>query len=90
LSEPSINQNSNSRELAATQISEDLDYSKEDRDIAFAVEVLESAFLSERQMASALTTWTLYGSTTLAEQLVKTGFLSEENRMRLNRIHSAD
>ena len=78
MTEPKINQNSKSRELEATQISEDLDYSKEDRDIAFAVEVLESSILSDRQMASALATWTLYGSTTLAEQLVKAGLLSDQ------------
>ena len=79
MSEPSIDPNRpQGGDLAATQISEELDYSKEDRDIAFAVEALESAVVSERQLTTALTTWTLYGSTTLAEQLVKTNLLPQE------------
>jgi len=77
LSEPSINPNQPQiDELAATQISVDRDFSKEDRDIAFAVEALESAVITERQLATTLRTWTLYGSTTLAEQLGKTKLLS--------------
>lgn len=72
--------NSRGNELAATQISEEIEYSKEDRDIAFAVEVLESGAISERQLASALTTWTLYGNTALADQLLKKGLISESTR----------
>ncbi|WP_298863095.1 serine/threonine-protein kinase [uncultured Gimesia sp.] len=78
MSEPSIDPNKpHGGEFDATQISEELDYSKEDRDIAFAVEALESSVISERQLATALTTWTLYGSTTLAEQLLKISLLPQ-------------
>lgn len=74
---------SRSNELAATQISEEIEYSKEDRDIAFAVEVLESRAINERQLATALTTWTLYGSRTLAEQLLQKGLLTEKIRAEI-------
>ncbi|MFK7777164.1 MAG: protein kinase, partial [Gimesia sp.] len=84
MSEPSIDPNKpQGGEFAATQISEEIDYSKEDRDIAFAVEALASAVISERQLAAAITSWTLYGSTTLAEQLVKTGSLPQETILEI-------
>ena len=50
-----------SNEAGATQFFEKTEYGKEDLDIAFAVELLSHGTLSERQLASALTTWTHRG-----------------------------
>lgn len=70
-------------DFTATQIVEETEYSKEDRDIAFAVEILSAAVINERQLASALTTWTLHGSTLLSDHLLKAGLVSPETQIEL-------
>ncbi|QDU09695.1 serine/threonine protein kinase [Gimesia aquarii] len=70
-------------EFAATQIVERADYSKEDRDIAFAVEVMSAAVINERQLASALANWTLHGSTLLSDHLLKKGLITQKTQIEL-------
>ncbi len=70
-------------EFTKTHIAEETVFSKEERDIAFAVEVLAAAVISERQLSSALATWTLHGSTALADHLLQAGLLTEKTRLDL-------
>ena len=73
-------------------------FSKQEHDLAFAVEVLESGAASYRQMAKALKDWTIYGSQSIADKLVAEGLIQDEivastrdaARGRLARIRSFD
>ena len=58
------------------------DFSKEQRDIALAAALLQSAALTERQLASALGTWTIHGSVPLADHLAKQGLIDDATRRR--------
>ncbi len=69
--------------LARTCAADHTNFSKEERDIAFAAEVLAGALLSERQLAIALADWTLHGSTALADHLLQNGLLSQDKRIEL-------
>ncbi len=70
-------------ELAATRLVEQSDFSKVDRDIAFAVDLLRASLVSERQLASALSNWTLHGNVSLADHLVQLKLLSDQKRRDL-------
>ncbi len=77
-----------SNEFERTYVVEQTDYSKEERDIAFALEVLNAAVINERQLASALSTWTLHGHTALADHLFQAGMVSEKIRIDLEECAS--
>ncbi|QDU91188.1 Serine/threonine-protein kinase PknD [Pirellulimonas nuda] len=55
--------------------SPDADLSKEEQDIALAASLLESGAISERQLGTALSQWSIHGSVPLAEHLEKSGVL---------------
>ncbi len=71
--------------FATTQLVEQTEFSKEERDIAFAVEALGSGNITERQMASALGNWTLHGSLSLADHLVNERLLNSEQCVELEK-----
>ncbi|QDT63796.1 serine/threonine-protein kinase [Calycomorphotria hydatis] len=56
---------------------------KQERDIAFGVVVLDSGQVGERQLARAVTDWTIHGHKPLAAHLVSKGLLDEERRLAL-------
>ena len=57
-------------------------FSKEERDVAFAVRVINDGLVSERQLRTALTHWTIHGATSVADQLQTLGLLSRDDRDR--------
>ncbi len=69
--------------LAATQMLSSATTSKEAMDIAFAAEALESGTLSERLLCAALSDWTLHGTVTLADHLIKHGAIDREFQSQL-------
>ncbi len=81
--ETSSEKNLKHDEIAATQFVEQQEYLKEEADIAFAIEVLNASQLSERQLASALASWTLHGSTRLADHLLEKGLITQKSRSEL-------
>ncbi len=60
------------------------DFSKEQQDIALAAIVLQSGLLSERNLASAIATWTMHGSVSLADHLRSLDLLDETQRESLS------
>jgi hypothetical protein len=57
-------------------------FSKEERDVAFAVQAMGAGLVSERQLQTALASWTIHGDTSLADQLQTLGLLSRNDRER--------
>jgi len=62
-------------QLAETCLVGDGNYSKEQRDIAFATALLQSGAVTERALSTALATWTIHGSVPLADHLIKSGLI---------------
>lgn len=58
-------------------------FSKEQEDIALAAMALRTGALTERQLSSALATWTIHGSITLAEHLLSLNLLDDLAVQRL-------
>jgi serine/threonine protein kinase len=71
-------------------------FTKEEYDLAFAVQAIRAGLLTERQLKSALANWTIHGEIALAEQLQTHGLVSPEDRERceaaatasLNELHA--
>ena len=61
----------------------DSQYPKEQVDIAVAAVALRSAVVSERKLSEAMHSWTLHGSVSLLEHLVKTGLIDDGTRQKL-------
>jgi serine/threonine protein kinase len=57
-------------------------FTKEERDVAFAVGVLSGGQVSERQFQTALANWTIHGDTPLADQLQSLGLVTRNDRDR--------
>ena len=60
------------------------EFFKEQLDIALAAQILHSGLLSERELLSAISVWTIYGSVPLSEHLVKLGLLDSSTQQRLS------
>lgn len=58
---------------------------KQSVDLAFAVSLLQSGHASMRILANAAKSWTTYGSKTLAEHLLVSGLISNEQRALIER-----
>lgn len=71
--------------FAETLIGESNEFSREQQDVALAVLTLRSGTVSERQLSSALGTWTIHGSLPLGDHLLKLGLLDELTMQRLHR-----
>ena len=69
--------------FAETQVGSGHTFSREQLDIALAALVLRSGSLTERQLSSALASWTVHGSVPLAEHLIKLDLLDKHTKQRL-------
>ena len=58
---------------------------KEERDILFALAMLQSGQINSRQVARSIDTWTIYGHRSLAEHLVNRGVVAAEDRAQLEK-----
>ncbi len=52
--------------------------SRQEEDIAFAAELLSSGIVNDREIAAAVSDWSMYGSVSLAEHLAGKGLLTTE------------
>lgn len=55
---------------------------KQEMDLAFATALLSLGLVNERQLNPVLKTWTIYGSQTLADKLVRHKIITEEQSQR--------
>ncbi len=64
--------------FAATLETGGREFDKQQQDIALAAVVLQSGLVSERDLSSALSTWTIHGTVPLAEHLIDKKLLDQE------------
>ncbi len=69
--------------FAATFVSHHQDFSKEQQDLALAALLLRSGSLTERQLSTALSNWTIHGNVPLAEHLASLKLLGEPKLQQL-------
>ncbi|QDU98979.1 serine/threonine-protein kinase [Lignipirellula cremea] len=74
---------SNDYPIAQTIASASRDYSSEQQDIAFAAMALRTSALTERQLAQAMSQWTIHGSLPLNEHLCASGLIDVDTNNRL-------
>jgi len=64
-------------QYAATRLFEPTDsFSRQEEDIAFAAELLQSGIVNERETAAAVSDWSIHGSVSLSEHLESRGLLT--------------
>lgn len=68
---------SNESSYAETVIGPNIDYSKEQQDIALAAVILRTGLLTERELSKAFSNWTIYGSVPLSMHLHSMQLLDE-------------
>ena len=59
---------------------------KEERDVAMAIVVIQSSQVNTRQIERSLESWTIHGHRSLAEHLVSKGLIDEQERVRLEKL----
>lgn len=66
--------------------------SRQEEDIAFAVELLQSGLVNERESAAAVSDWSIHGSVSLAQHLEKQGLLTSKQieTLRANAVKRVD
>jgi len=52
--------------------------SRQEDDVAFAAELLQSGIVNEREIAAAVSDWSIHGSVSLAQHLETRGTLTAE------------
>lgn len=70
----------------ATYVAADTDFSKEQLDIAVASVALKSGAVTERQFATAMSTWTIHGNVPLIDHLRSSGLLDDEQCQKVARM----
>lgn len=65
-------------QLAATYLAQPSDVPRAERDIACAAEILDSALLNERELAAAVSSWSMHGTVPLLDHLLTTGCITRE------------
>jgi serine/threonine protein kinase len=73
----------NDSRYAETMAGPRAEYSKEQQDIAIAAVALQTGVLSERQLATAMVTWTIHGSVPLADHLRTLALIDEPQQQHL-------
>ncbi len=81
--------NSADSRYAETLAGEAQEYSKEQQDVALAAAAIRSGLVTERQLSSALKTWTIHGSVSLADHLVQVGAIDDADKRRLSQEAAA-
>lgn len=83
---PAVAEPSGENPYAATRLHmPDECVSRQEEDIALAAELLQAGIINDREIAAAISGWTIHGSVALADYLAKGGVLSSEQLEVLRR-----